>query len=339
LRIALISTCAVEVPPRAYGGVEAFVAEHAAELVRRGHDVLVYAPGSSRPPGRLRSCFASPIWPPDYQRELAHCEWAWRDLRAQHPDVVHVNTPDALVASSRIDIPTVATLHHARADHLVEMIRTAPPARLVAISRRQAELVPELEINDVIHHGLDVTRFSAGLGQGGYAAFLGRFGTEKAPHLAIDAARLAGVPLQMGGPCWRGTGYDDYLDRELLPRMTAGGADVRWLGELDHPAKVALLRGASALLVPLGWEEPFGLVMIEAMLVGTPVIAFARGAAPEIVEPGLTGWLVDDVQAMAKRLRDADALDRALCRARALERWSVQRMTEAYEAVYREVAT
>src|SRR6185312_11277527 len=180
MRVALLSTCSVDVPPRAYGATESFVAELAAALVARGHELTVYAPGTSRPPGRLRWCFPRPIWPPDRARELEHAEHAWRDLQRDPPDVVHVNTPTALVAPARRDIPTIATLHHARSDHSIELIRRARPAHLVAISRRQAELVPELAIAAVIYHGLDLARYPAGTGGGGYVAFLGRFGPDKA---------------------------------------------------------------------------------------------------------------------------------------------------------------
>ena len=338
MRVALLSTCSVDVPPRAYGGPESFVAELGAALVARGHVLTVYAPGTSRPPGRLRWCFPRPIWPPDHARELEHAEHAWRDLLRDPPDVVHVNSADALLAPSRRDLPTIATLHHARADQLLDRLRCARPAHLVAISRRQAELVPELAIESVIYHGLDLARYPAGTGRGGYAAFLGRFGPHTAPHVAIDAAHAARVPLKLGGPCWSGAGYDDYIAYEVAPRLEASRGAATWYGELDHARKLWLLQGAMALLVPLGWEDPFSLAMIEAMLVGTPVIAFARGAAPELVEDGLTGYLVEDASAMARRIGDAAALDRLRCRKRARARGSASRMVCAYEKLYRTAA-
>jgi glycosyltransferase involved in cell wall biosynthesis len=337
MRIALVSTCALDVPPLAYGGTERFVADLAACLVSRGHDVVVYATGSSKPAGRLRWRFERPIWPPDSRYELEHATWAWRDIAARRFDLVHVNAPEALIARTRTAVPTVVTVHHARSEDLNAMMQSGPPAHLVAISRRQAELVPELAMTAVIHHGLDPRIYPAGRG-GPYAAFLGRFAPEKAPHIAIDAALAAGVPLRLGGPRWSGIPeFDRYDEAEMQPRFERAGSELEWLGELNHEGKLGLLRTARALLMPLAWEEPFGLVMIESMLVGTPVIAFARGAAPEIVEEGVTGFLVQDGDEMAARLAEVDRIDRGACRARAQKRWSAARMAADYEQLYERI--
>jgi glycosyltransferase involved in cell wall biosynthesis len=172
-----------------------------------------------------------------------------------------------------------------------------------------------------------------GDGNGGYCAFLGRIAPEKAPHLAIDAARKAGVDIVLGAPHWSQIPVcREYFDREMRSRLSWPG--VHWLGELDTSEKIAMLQGAQALLVPMDWEEPFGLVMIEAMLVGTPVIAFARGSAPEIVENGITGYVVRDVEAMSRVLPAARRIDRSQCRAHAVRRFSAARMAAEYEAIY-----
>jgi glycosyltransferase involved in cell wall biosynthesis len=338
MRVALISSCAAPVPPPAYGGIECFVATLARGLVDRGHDVVVYATGDSHPAGRLRARFPHPVWPPDAAAEREHAAFAMRDVVAFVPDIVHVNLPDALAATATARCPVVVTLHGPRLPHLLEMYRRSN-ATCVAVSRRQAALVPELHPHTVIAHGLEAARFPLGPGDGGYCAFLGRIGPEKAPHLAIDAAQRAGVPLRIGGPHWTGNrDYDRYFGDEFAPRLARARGRVQWLGELDHRAKVALLRGATALLFPQGWEEPFGLVMIEAMLVGTPVIAFARGSAPEIVDHGVTGFVVDDVDAMAATIPRAAGLDRARCRQRAVGRFDATRMVLRYESLYRSLA-
>ena len=340
MRVSIVSTSAVDVPPRAYGGTERFLADLAEGLVERGHEVVVYATGRSRPAGHLRWHFEEPIWPPDSERELEHATWAWRDIAGRDVNVVHINSPEALLAPDRIaDIPTVLTIHNDRCHSIIELIRRALPAHVVAISKRQAELVPEIAPSAIIHHGLAARLYPAGAGDGDHVAFLGRLSPEKAPHLAIEAARAAGVRLRIGGPR-RPTphGRDAYFDDVLGPGIERAGRDVEWLGELDHGRKLELLHGARALLVPLDWEEPFGLVMIEAMMVGTPVIAFARGSAPEIVEPGTTGLLVSDAAEMARAIPAAMRLDRSACRARALERWGADRMAAEYERLYQMIA-
>jgi glycosyltransferase involved in cell wall biosynthesis len=201
----------------------------------------------------------------------------------------------------------------------------------VAISARQRDLVPEAEGAAVIHHGLSPGRCPFGDGGGGYALFLGRFARDKGVHLALDVARAAGVSLKLGGrPHWCDHSY--YQD-EVLPRL--GGAEL--VGEVGGAVKERLLGEAAALLFPIHWEEPFGLVMIEAMLAGTPVLALPRGSVPEVVEDGVTGFICRDEDEMAGRLRQVvrRGFDRRRCRARALQRWSACRMVREYLTLYR----
>jgi glycosyltransferase involved in cell wall biosynthesis len=337
MRVALVSTCAVAVPPRDYGGTELVVAELAKMLTRRGHHVTVYATGDSEPGTELRYRFAAPIWPPNDASELRHAAFAWREIARGGFDVVHVHQAPSIALGALVPgLPLVATLHHCRDPALIDFYLDFPETTFVAISRRQAELVPELAVRHVVHHGLDPCHYPAGDGEGGYCAFLGRLAPEKAPHVAIDAALAAGVPLRIGGAphaC-----HARYFDAEIAPRLARAGAAVAWLGSVALPSKVALLAGARALLFPIDWEEPFGLVMIESMLVGTPVLAFARGSVAEIVEEGVTGFIVKDAREMAARLRTLGGFDRARCRARAVERWSSARMAHDYERVYEQAA-
>jgi glycosyltransferase involved in cell wall biosynthesis len=334
MRIALVSTCAVAVPPKGYGGTELVTAELAKMLGRLGHEVTVFATGDSAPAGELVFRFARPVWPPDDQAELLHAAFAWRTIaeRSGAFDVVHMHAAPSLPLCVGRRVPVVFTIHHARDERLLDVYRDFPEVAYVAISERQAALTPELTFAAVLHHGLDPDLYPLGRGAGGYCAFLGRLAEQKAPHLAIDAARMARVPLRIAGePHWDN---HDYFRREVLPRFARAHGAVDWLREVTHGPKVDLLCDARALLFPLAWEEPFGLAMIESMLVGTPVIAFNRGSVPEVVEEGITGFIVDDAPAMARRIGQLGVFDRQRCRARAQERWSSMRMAREHEAIY-----
>lgn len=331
MKVALVSTCALATPPKAYGGTELVVAELSHGLTELGHDVVVYATGDSRPHGRLRALVPAPVWPPSAEAAACHCRAAIEELARSDVDIVHVNDWAALPYIHELTVPCVATIHHQRDDQPIELYE-GTNAALVAISKRQAELAPELKFAAVIHHGLDPSLYPAGDGRGGYAAFLGRFAPEKGTHHAIDAAVRSGVPLRLGGNAHAVA--QRYFDEEVAPRLEKHRSLANWLGELSLAPKTELLRGARALLMPIDWEEPFGLVMIESMFVGTPVIAFPRGSVPEVVEEGVTGFLVQDVEQMAARLRQLDDFDRARCRARAIERFSYLRMARDYVALY-----
>jgi glycosyltransferase involved in cell wall biosynthesis len=343
MRIAVVSTPFVEVPPRRYGGTELIVASLARELVGRGHEVILYATGDSHIPGaEMRSLYPQAIWPPTIYDEISHATHAVQDILVEERriDVVHANVAALLGFARFLEMPVVYTVHHDRDEALCRLYRHNQSSNLVmvAISERQRELLEPHCDARVVHHGLEVGRYPLGAG-GEYAAFLGRFAKEKGVHAALDAATAAGVPLRLAGkPHWKD---EPYFEAEVRPRLERPG--MSWLGEADHPAKVQLLGGALATLFPIDWEEPFGLVMIESMLCGTPVLAFRRGSAAEVVDEGVTGWLVRDADEMAwqlARLRDQRAgFDRARCRAVAARRFSVARMADDYLALYQELAT
>lgn len=337
MRIALVSSCAVSVPPRAYGGTELIVAELAKNLTRLGHDVTTFATGDSEPAGgQLRWRFEKAVWPPYESAELRHAAHAWQEITAGGFDIVHTHQAPSLALSAMArSIRTVYTIHHCRDERYIDLYRDFPHATYIGISRRQVSLAPEVPVEDVILHGLDPDLYDAGRGDGGYVAFLGRLAYEKGPHFAIDAARRAGVPLRMGGGVHPVD--TEFFELEVRPRLRDKTGGVEWLGELSHVPKVSLLGGARAMLFPIAWEEPFGLVMIESMLVGTPVIGFPRGSVSEVIEDGVTGYIVRDVDEMARRIREIGSFDRARCRARACERWSSLRMAREHEALYERV--
>ncbi|HEX7622149.1 MAG TPA: glycosyltransferase family 4 protein [Anaeromyxobacteraceae bacterium] len=333
MRIALVSTPFAAVPPRGYGGTELVVHELARGLSAAGHQVTLFATGDSRGPD-VRWLFERPVWPPAEQAELRHCAAAARAIAQEGFDVVHAHAPAMLALAPGLGAPVVYTLHHAHDERLTRCYTRRPLVTYVAISARQAALEPELAC-ELVHHGLDPTRHPPGDGRRDDAVFLGRLSPCKGPELAIEAARAAGVAIRLAGEVHAADATPEWAGRLraalTLPR-------VEHLGPVSGERKLELLGGARALLMPILWEEPFGLVMIEAMLCGTPVIAFPRGAAPEIIDEGLTGFLVDSSEEMAAVLGQLRGFDRTACRRRAGERFGAGRMVRDYERVYRRVA-
>lgn len=330
VRIAMVSTPFVAVPPPGYGGTELVVHALSQALERAGHEVTVFATGNSRARD-LRAFFAEPVWPPDPYAELLHCRYAARQIQDGAFDVVHAHVPALLPFAADLPAPVVYTIHHETLPRFTAFYRCLPEVRMVAISRRQAEL-QDPRPRDVVHHGLEPELYPV-IGPGGDTAFfLGRLSRSKAPDLAVEAAARAGLRLVVAGSVHAG---DDGPEWQAEVEAALRQAHVRHIERADLGAKRRLFARSRALLVPLRWEEPFGLVMIEAGLAGCPVIAFPRGAAPEIVEDGRTGFLVRGVREMATALRRAASLDRRAIQARARARFSAARMAERYLAVYR----
>jgi glycosyltransferase involved in cell wall biosynthesis len=331
LRVALVSTPFVSVPPRGYGGTELVVGELAKALQARGVEVVVYATGDSELPGiEVRSWFAEAQWPPERDVERVHAAWALRDAARDLRgfDVVHVHSPWAVEQAPLSPYPVICTLHHDFVPELSDLYRRAPHVKLIAISRSQARR-ERARVSGVIHHGLDPSRFP-GLPDQGYLLFLGRYDRVKGVTHAIEVASRARLPLVMAGAPHETAYYDD----EVRPLVAAHG--VLDVGPVGGAQKAALIARARALLFPIQWEEPFGLVMIEALLSGVPVLATARGAAQEIVEDGVTGILCDDPTELVAAARVADKLfDRDRIREVARRRWSAERMANDYLRFYR----
>jgi len=337
LRIAMVSTPWVPVPPARYGGTELVVSELVNGLVLEGHEVVLFATGDSRVPCALRAFYPRAQWPPESLSELVHSTFAAEAIRAapRRFDLVHAHVPSFLALEPLLDgVPVVYTLHHDRDERLARYYASLPTSiHFVAISGRQASHFPELEQRSVVHHGLNPDAYPFGERHRGYLAFLGRYSRVKGPDVAIEVARRAGRPIYMGGKP-----HDieaEYHERLLAPLLAE--PHVHDLGELAHGAKTELLAGAEALLFPIRWDEPFGLVMIEAMFCGCPVVAFRGGSVEEVVEHGVTGFLADDPDHMVRLVRErVPRLDRRRVRARAIERFSSRRMVRSYLRVYEE---
>jgi glycosyltransferase involved in cell wall biosynthesis len=332
MRIAMVSTPFVALPPRGYGGTELVVDVLVRALARLGHTLTVFATGDSRVPGVLRARFPAAVWPPDPRIELLHARFAAAEIAAGAFDVVHSHVAPLLQYAHRLGAPVVHTMHHERDEALERLYAKVPRVVRVAISARQGEL-QRSRPHAVVHHGLDPALYPVAGRGGDRAFFLGRLSWVKGPEIAIEAARLAGLEIDVAGSRHPDEAPAGWEQKVLEPALRA--SHVRCLSDVDVAAKRRAFARSRALLVPIRWEEPFGLVMIEAALAGCPVIAFARGAAPEIVEDGVTGFLVGSVREMAAALRAAGRLDRRLIQARSRERFSARRMADDYLSVYR----
>ncbi|MGD9978967.1 MAG: glycosyltransferase family 4 protein [Hyphomonadaceae bacterium] len=336
MRIAQIAPLAESCPPALYGGTERVVSYLTEELVEQGHDVTLFASGDSITaaelvPGcqvALRLC-DPPVESIPYYAILL--EQVMR--RARSFDVIHFHI-DLMHAPIVRDIaPRTITTLHGRLDlpELQPFYRTFPALPLVSISNAQRRPMPPVNWAGTVYHGLPRDLLSFSDTPSGYFAFLGRISPEKRPDRAIEIAVRAGVPLKIAAKIDRADRA--YWEEKIAPLVRAH-RNVEYVGEITERQKAEFLGGAKALLFPIDWEEPFGLVMIEAMACGTPIVAFGRGSVPEVVDHGITGFIVNDMEAAVNAAMRVDELDRAAVRNRFETRFTVERMALDYIDIY-----
>jgi glycosyltransferase involved in cell wall biosynthesis len=336
LRIALLAPPWLPVPPPAYGGTESVVDVLARGLEAAGHEVLLFATGDSTCPVRTRWRYdrAQPEQMGAVVVELEHVTAGYEAAVEAGVDVIHDHTAlGPLVAGpAGGGIPVVVTSHGPFTDEAQARYGALGELGLVvAISHHQAASSGRVPIAAVVHHGLELDRYPVGDGSGGHLMFLGRMSPDKGVHTAIEVARRAELPLLIAAKL-REPAERRYFDEVVAPLLDD---DVRYVGEATSAEKLRLLGRATALLNPLHWDEPFGLVMVEALACGTPVLATPRGAVPEIVDDGRTGFLRSTPEALAVAARSAARLDRRACREVVANRFSAPRMVRGYLDVYR----
>jgi glycosyltransferase involved in cell wall biosynthesis len=337
MRIALIAPPFICVPPKQYGGTELFIAHLAEGLMKLNIDPVVYTNGQSTIAVEKRWLYEKPQWPIDGEvydnlKDINHTAWAVRDA-LEHCDVVHLNNMPGLTHSRFTHVPFVYTVHHPHQPGLSEFYKYYPQVYYVTISNFQLkhEQMPRIR---AIHHGIDVNQYRLQKRKQQYLSFIGRIAPIKGTHLAIEVAKKSGVPLKIAGevqPVFR-----DYFDTHIKPHLD--GKFIEYVGEADHEAKNELLGNSLAMLFPIQWDEPFGLVMIEAMACGTPVLAMPGGSVPEIVREGISGCVCTSVDCMVDCVRDIEGRfsPRAI-RKYAEEYFSIERMVSNYAQLYAEV--
>jgi glycosyltransferase involved in cell wall biosynthesis len=336
MRIAEIAPAWLAVPPRGYGGIEWIIALVADGLVDRGHDVTLFSTGDSTTKAKLEYFFEradgsdaiNDIW-----HDVVHTAFAYRDL--SRFDLVHVHPWwSALIAGAAAPIPMVHTLHGAFFPHIRSIYeQIADGAWYVAISESQRSTMPELNYAGVVYNGIDTDRYRLRKEKDDFLLFLGRTAPEKGMSRAIEAARAAGRHLI----CAVKTASETERREWAINIEPMLGDDVTVLGEITQEEKADLLERATAVLFPIDWDEPFGLVMTEAMACGTPVIASRRGSVPEVVVDGVTGFIVSVENFAAEAteaLKHIDEIDPEACRAWVVERFSKEAMVEGYERVF-----
>lgn len=338
MKIAQVAPLHESVPPRTYGGTERVVSYLTEELVRQGHEITLFASGDSRTAAELIPVVAHALrTDPGCRDPLAH-HMRLIDRVAQQAgafDIIHFHTDYLHFPVMRhVKVPHVTTFH-GRLDlpELQPLMRTFPEMPVVSISEHQRRPLLWANWQGTVHHGLPADLYTFRPEPGAYLAFLGRISPEKGVDRAIEIAVRAGLPLRIAAKI---DAVDRaYFDEHIEPLLAH--PLVTFLGEIDDREKDDFLGQARALLFPVDWPEPFGLVMIEAMACGTPVIAYRRGSVPEVMQEGETGFVVEDDREAIQAVGWLERIDRRRCRRVFEERFSARRMAEAYLQVYRTV--
>ena len=340
MRVALISPPFLAVPPKKYGGTELFIAQLAEGLKASGTDVVVYTNGESTVGVETRWFYRKAQWPLrgevfDNLQDFNHASWAISDAAADC-DIIHLNSVPALMFARFVHSSKfVYTMHHVHEPHLSELYRCFPEAEFVTISdfQRERETMPRMR---TIHHGIDLNSYRLQTRKREYLSFLGRIAPIKGTHIAIEVAKKSGIPLKIGGEVQ--PIFQEYFDTQIKPHID--GKFIEYVGEVGLEAKNELLGNSLGMLFPIQWNEPFGLVMIEAMACGTPVLALPGGAVEEVICNGISGFVCRSVEEMARRVDGLPGTMKPVdVRQYCQQYFSVDRMVADYVTLYQELAS
>ena len=337
MRVALVAPPFLPVPPRRYGGTELFIAQLAEGLQAKGVDVVVYTISESTVGVETRWFYKDAQWPIkgevfDNLKDMNHSSWAIRDA-GKDCDVVHLHNVPSLMFTRYVETQFVYTVHHVHEEPMSAIYANVPEVEFVTISEFQRRQESMARIR-TIHHGVDLKLYQFQETKQDYLAFLGRIAPIKGTHLAIEVAKKTGIPLKIAGEVQ--PIFQDYFDRMVKPHVD--GKFIEFVGEVDLDAKNELLGNAKAMLFPIQWNEPFGLVMIEAMACGTPVLALPGGSVEEVVRDGISGFVCNNVEDMANRAKHSlSAIEPTTVRNYACQYFSVDRMVDDYIDLYQEM--
>lgn len=338
MRIAQLAPIVERVPPKKYGGTERMVHALTEELVKRGHDVTLFASGDSQTSAKLESVYPRSLREAKIKDIYGTNTWTLLNIGLAYDlqdefDIIHDHlAPLSLTAANLATTPIVMTMHGPFTIDNRKLFQTLRTPYIVTISESQMYSLPDLNHAGTVYNGLSMEHYPFGDRMGDYLLFVGRISPEKGVHFAVEAALELDMPLVLAAKV---DPYDigyfrDYIEPHLSER-------IRWVGEVNEEERNKLLCNARCFLHPVTWREPFGLALIEALACGCPVVAFNRGAIPEIIKTGVTGYVVQDLETMIEAIQNIGAIDRRACRSHALENFSAKRMADGYEAVYRKI--
>ncbi|GAB5047044.1 glycosyltransferase family 4 protein [Thermodesulfovibrio sp. TK110] len=337
MKIGLISPLWKKLPPEKYGGTELVVYDLACALTEKGHEVTVFASGDSNLP-----CKLIPIIEKNLYEMLGQFKWDFYDYDILQTEIVGKMSDEfdvlhnhngfiPLTISPLTKTPILTTIHSSLPPEPAVLRKAFKDRFYVSISNAQRELAPELNWIATVYHGIDVKKYPFSEEKGEYIVFLGTFSPHKGPDIAIEISKKAGIPIILAGEIRKE--FEEFYREKIL--LKQDGKQIKVFGELTFQEKAELLKNALALILPVRWKEAFGLVMIEAMACGTPVIAFRKGSTQEVVEHGITGFLVDSVDEACEALQQIEKIDRNVCRETVQQKFSRDTMAENYLKIYK----